>query len=360
MKSVQGKVAKLARTVANSGYGSLALDRLARQTCEVMESDGSSIVARDRSRPALAVTVAGCGADADRVGSRHRAGTGIASEAMSCGRPAVRNTPSGAARGRRFARRASAAVPLVWAGAVHGALVTEAHNPWRRFGAGDLEVLQELADLTGAALRHADRGLRLLARLDERICTFAEAIDERDGYTADHSRAVLELSWRLGERLSLELPDLFELELAALLHDIGKIAVPNAVLNQSRGLDAVEEELVQRHPVYGAELLSTVPGLEPIATIVRFHHERWDGRGYPDGLAGERIPLASRIVAVADAYDAMTSTRPYRGALSTEAALRELRAGGGLQFDPQLVEMFQEVLLEQRPGTSRNPAKEAA
>jgi HD-GYP domain-containing protein (c-di-GMP phosphodiesterase class II) len=150
----------------------------------------------------------------------------------------------------------------------------------------------------------------------------------------------------VGERLRLSLPDLLELELGALLHDLGKVRVPDRVLSKPGPLDPAERELVNRHPVWGAELLEQVPGLEPVATIVRFHHERWDGTGYPDGLPRDRIPVASRVVAVCDAYQAMTSARPYRAALPPAAAAYELRTGAGTQFDPALVDCFVEVLQE--------------
>ena len=150
----------------------------------------------------------------------------------------------------------------------------------------------------------------------------------------------------VGERLRLSLPDLLELKLGALLHDLGKVRVPDRVLSKPGPLDPAERELVNRHPVWGAELLEQDSGLKPVATIVRFHHERWDGTGYPDGLGRDRIPVASRIVAVCDAYQAMTSARTYRAALPPAAAAYELRTGAGTQFDPALVDCFVEVLQE--------------
>jgi putative nucleotidyltransferase with HDIG domain len=161
-----------------------------------------------------------------------------------------------------------------------------------------------------------------------------------------HSREVAAWAWAVGERLRLGRPDLLELELGALLHDLGKVRVPDHVLSKPGPLDLAELELVHHHPVWGAELLEEVPGLARVATIVRFHHERWDGSGYPDGLRRDRIPLGSRIVAVCDAYQAMTSARPYRAASPPAAAAHELRAGAGTQFDPALVDCFVEVLQE--------------
>jgi putative nucleotidyltransferase with HDIG domain len=167
-----------------------------------------------------------------------------------------------------------------------------------------------------------------------------------DRGTAFHSREVAAWAGVIGERLGLGPTDLAELELGALLHDLGKARVPVRVLSKPGPLDPAERELVNRHPAWGAELLERVPGLEKVAAIVRFHHERWDGTGYPDGLRGDRIPMASRIVAVCDAYQAMTSERPYRPALPPAAAAHELRAGAGTQFDPALVDCFVGVLQE--------------
>jgi diguanylate cyclase len=148
----------------------------------------------------------------------------------------------------------------------------------------------------------------------------------------------------VGERFGLSPAALAEIELAALLHDIGKVRVPDSILNKPGALTEDERAVMNRHPVWGAELLARVPGLEPVATIVRFHHERWNGGGYPAGLAGTRIPLTSRIIAVCDAHHAMTSDRPYRAALSQAHALAELRAGAGTQFDPVVVADLEAVL----------------
>ena len=176
----------------------------------------------------------------------------------------------------------------------------------------------------------------------------ADSIERRrfERGTASHSSAVAAWARVVGERLGLGPRDLLELGLGALLHDVGKVRVADRVLSKPGPLDSAEREQVSQHPVWGAELLERVPGLERVATIVRHHHERWDGTGYPEGLRGNRIPVASRIVAVCDAYEAMTSPRPYRAAWPPAAAAYELRAGAGTQFDPALVDCFVEVLQE--------------
>jgi HD-GYP domain-containing protein (c-di-GMP phosphodiesterase class II) len=144
----------------------------------------------------------------------------------------------------------------------------------------------------------------------------------------------------------VEPAELAELRLAAPLHDLGKIRVPSSVLLKPGPLNARERAVINHHPVWGAELLACVPGVEVVASIVRFHHERWDGSGYPDGLTGERIPLSSRIIAVCDAYHAMTSDRPYRRAISAEQAFGELRANAGTQFDPRIVDALETAVAQ--------------
>jgi HD-GYP domain-containing protein (c-di-GMP phosphodiesterase class II) len=148
----------------------------------------------------------------------------------------------------------------------------------------------------------------------------------------------------VGALLELEPVSLLELEFASRLHDVGKIQVPDAVLNKPGPLDSDEYEVIQRHATWGAETLSRIPGLEAVATIVRFHHERWDGSGYPAGLSGARIPLASRIISACDAYGAMTVDRPYRLALSPREATSEIHAGAGSQFDPAVVAALMDAL----------------
>jgi HD-GYP domain-containing protein (c-di-GMP phosphodiesterase class II) len=136
---------------------------------------------------------------------------------------------------------------------------------------------------------------------------------------------------------------------AAELHDVGKIAIPEEILHKPGPLDELEWELMRKHTLIGERILGAAPAMAPIAAAVRWSHERWDGAGYPDGIAGEEIPLAARIVFVCDAYDAMRTSRPYRRAISREQAIAELRRGAGSQFDPRIVEIFCSVLPPDEP-----------
>ena len=169
-------------------------------------------------------------------------------------------------------------------------------------------------------------------------------MDLSDPATSEHGRDVAELVPRVGSLLGISGEDLEALELAARFHDVGKIAVPEEVLGKPGPLDDDERRLMACHVEWGAEILRHLPGCEPIARFVRHHHERYDGRGYPDGLRGEEIPLASRVIATCDAYGAMMSDRPYRAALEPDRAMRELVEGAGTQFDPRTVSAVLETL----------------
>ena len=179
-------------------------------------------------------------------------------------------------------------------------------------------------------LRDAYRGTAFL---------LGDVVEADDSYTGVHSRDVVELAVRVGGELGLGAREQRDLEFAALLHDVGKVRVPNSIINKPGPLSAAERKVMERHTVEGERLLLRVGGLlGEIGRVVRSCHERWDGEGYPDGLAGEEIPLLARIVSCCDAYNAMTSDRAYRQALPVDQAVAELRAGSGTQFDPRVVD----------------------
>jgi HD-GYP domain-containing protein (c-di-GMP phosphodiesterase class II) len=181
---------------------------------------------------------------------------------------------------------------------------------------------------------------RLQGQTQDAMIAMADAIDARDPYTAQHSQRVTEISVRIAEVYGLRAQEIDRVELAARVHDLGKIGISDAILNKPGRLEEHEWDLMKAHPVIGEQLLGPYRQFRHESAIVRHHHERWDGRGYPDAVRGNDIPIGSRIIAVADAFDAMTSDRPYRKALSNDIAVDEIRKGALSQFDPQVVASF--------------------
>ena len=176
------------------------------------------------------------------------------------------------------------------------------------------------------------------------ILTIIRILEYHDPYTKGHSKNVANLASILAEKLGLSDEMIKKTYWAALVHDIGKIVIPSSILNKEGKLTIEEFEVIKKHPVYGHDFLSTSSDLRELAKYVLYHHERWDGNGYPSGLAGEDIPIISRIITVVDAWDAMTSDRPYRKGLSFEKAKSELIEHSGMQFDPNIVKKFIEII----------------
>jgi putative two-component system response regulator len=171
----------------------------------------------------------------------------------------------------------------------------------------------------------------------------------KDAYTGEHSNMMVDLAELLAQRLGLSETEITGIKLGALLHDVGKIGIPEDILRKPGRLTEEEMSIMRRHVDYGDEALEGLPHMETVRSVVKSHHEWWNGGGYPSGLYGERIPLGARIVAVVDAYDAMTSDRPYRPHLVEEVAIARLRAGVGTQFEPMIVEHLANCLVDYNP-----------
>src|SRR5205823_13427717 len=240
-------------------------------------------------------------------------------------------------------RRELLLAPMRWEPDGLGAVVVAAKDEWSSFGERDLRLARGVADITSLALGNARRFDELERAYLSTVEALANALEAQDEYTGDHARALAEMALAVGYELALDPDRLKILELAALFHDIGKIGVPSEIIRKPGPLTAEERRIMNKHPEIGEQILAPVPFLQPIRPIIRACHERWDGNGYPDGLAGDAIPLVARIVCCCDAFSAMTTDRSYRAALTLEAAIAELHANAGTQFDPDVVAALVEI-----------------
>lgn len=191
-----------------------------------------------------------------------------------------------------------------------------------------------------SALRLKELEEKLLATHKSVVCALNQILDLKDLNTGVHSTRLAELALRVAQDLGVEECNLRQLEVAALLHDIGKVGVPDSVLNKPGRLTAEELALVRKHPEYGWAIVHLFPDLEEASLMILHHHENYDGTGYPGGLERDQIPFGARIVSVIDAFDAMVSSRPYRQGMPFEEAMRRLKAASGTQFDPEVVTRF--------------------
>ncbi|MDG0812206.1 HD-GYP domain-containing protein [Cohnella rhizosphaerae] len=247
-----------------------------------------------------------------------------------------------------------------WAGAV------EVSKDWTAQRAKILHISLTIVGLLAAgmtllffSLRHIFlRSSRVIARqnkalsdmlerehrtYDESLQAMSSALDSRDNETQGHSLRVTAYAWLLGRQMGIEGEQLEMLYRGALLHDVGKIGIPDAILRKEGPLDEMEWAIMRTHVNMGVRMLAHIEFLRPALDVVRYHHERWDGLGYPEGLSGEQIPLCARIFAVCDTYDAITSDRPYRPSKSHETAIEEIKKFAGTQFCPAAVEAFMQL-----------------
>lgn len=229
-------------------------------------------------------------------------------------------------------------VPLRTTDEILGALYVDSLSGAARFSEPDLELLAAIGNQAGVAMHR----VRLLGELErlllDTIKAIAATIDARDGYTHRHSERVAAVTAQLGRELGLSERERETAELSALLHDVGKIAVPDSILNKPGKLTAAEYAEMQKHPTHGARILENIQSATVKAVLpgVQYHHERWDGSGYPEGLKGDAIPFLGRLLGVADFYDALTSARSYRGAMPPAEVIRLVEEGAGRHFDPAI------------------------
>ncbi|MEA2448333.1 MAG: hypothetical protein QOG63_265, partial [Thermoleophilaceae bacterium] len=227
-------------------------------------------------------------------------------------------------------------------GRVWGVLNVE-HVATHAFDGDDAVFADLVAAHVGAALDRARLRDELEGTLMTTLAALCDALEEKDAYTAQHAGVVGDLSEEVARRMGLAGAELRTVRYAGLLHDIGKIGIPTEILTKPGALSDLEFAMMKQHTLIGQRILERIPYFADVHEPVRWAHERWDGKGYPDGIAGSDIPLASRIICACDAFHAMTSDRPYRQAMEVGAAVEELRRHAGTQFDPDVVDVLVEV-----------------
>jgi putative nucleotidyltransferase with HDIG domain len=292
--------------------------------------------------------VAAVGYPADVVSSaRIRRGQGITGEVFRTGIPRLIDDVTlvpdyipGIVGGR-----CEMACPLMSRGRTLGVLDAEGAEP-ACFSEQQFVLFSIFASQAAVAVRNAQMLERTQITYYQTISSLASALEARDSYTRGHSERVTNISLAVASRLGLGARDLDVIRQAGILHDIGKIGVPDDILKKESSLSSEDRHKIEDHPQYGNTILSQLRFLREASRAIIAHHERFDGKGYPAGLAGSDIPIVARILAVADSYDAMTSDRPYRQALSKHLAREELIANSGLQFDPDVVRAFLSVIDE--------------
>ena len=322
--------------------GAIDLDRLAALACEVLDVEMSAVLVRAPDDPRCLITAGEAGVSLR--GQRWAADAGVAGMVLSRAEPVAVHE-----YGRLDARiggdqtlglHTAAAAPLMVHRALRGTLSVGTTDPDRRLTGGDLELLGALAELVAAALAQPG-GPDERDSVRSQIEGLAAAMEAREPDERRRTSALTALAGRLADRLmGDDERGRGELQIAARLHDVGMLRVPSAPLRKPGALAGDQRRLIDEHPAWGCDLLAEIPGLQGVAAIVRFHHERWDGTGYPHALAGERIPLPSRILAVAEAWTAITFGRPHAPARSPEHAVEELRRDAGAHFDPAVIDVL--------------------
>jgi putative nucleotidyltransferase with HDIG domain len=230
--------------------------------------------------------------------------------------------------------------PLDTGSDVVGAVYLDSASAAEAFGEHDLDLLTAIARQAAVAMHRAQLIEELEGLFVRAVETLVATVEAKDIYTYGHSARVSKLARQIAEGLGMADDELERIKVAGLLHDVGKIGIPESILNKDGKLTDDEWQYIRSHPAIGESIIRQLGSrrLDEVRRIVRHHHEKLDGTGYPDGLSGEAIPLGARVMAVADAYDAMTSNRPYRSPMSSEAAIEELRRHAGTQFEAPAVE----------------------
>jgi HD-GYP domain-containing protein (c-di-GMP phosphodiesterase class II) len=254
----------------------------------------------------------------------------------------------------RYETKSFVSVPLRGKSKTIGVLNINAAREIKSFDDRDVRLLTILADQAAMLFDNLELYKGIQGFYFEMINTLARMIDAKDSYTHDHADRAYKYAVRIAQNMKLPEAITTHIGYAALMHDIGKIGIEETILKKPGKLTPEETAIIRQHPQIGNKIISPVTFLAPVAPMVLYHQEWYNGNGYPEGLSGEEIPLGARIVAVIDSYDAMTSDRPYRKSLSQEYAINELQKGAGIQFDPNIVNVFIDVLQNEKKAQVKN------
>ncbi|MBN1823476.1 MAG: GAF domain-containing protein [Endomicrobiales bacterium] len=329
--------------------------------CRLIRSDAGSLMLLNHETNELTIAASKGLSEEVIETTKMKLGEGIAGRVAQTGKAIFVEDIESDARflrtnAKHYSSKSFICVPLRVKNRIVGVLNVNSCEKNRIFEERDVRLLTILADQAAITFENIELYDNLQNFYLEMVQTLARAIDAKDSYTHDHADRARHYARLIGKKLSLPEPMIRHIEYAALMHDIGKIGIDETILHKTGKLTNEEREIIKKHPAIGNRIIAPVAFLSPVAPMVLYHQEWYNGQGYPEGLVGEEIPLGARIVAVIDAYDAITSDRPYRKALSKEVAIKELKKGSGTQFDERVVKAFLEILEEE----DREPAKAEA
>ena len=320
------------------------LDTVMQKAEEVMDAEASSVFRIDERRKDLYfITARGeKGKEAKEI--RVPMGKGIVGWVAKHGKPLLvpdvrkdRRWFRGVDEKTKWVTRSIVAVPLIVKGKVIGVAEVLNKKRGRHFDKGDLELFAALGNQIAIAVENASLYSDLDNLFLSSIRAIVEAVDAKDPYTRGHSGRVVEYALMIGRAVTHNKDKLKEIEISSILHDVGKIGIPDRILGKPGRLTRREERYMERHPEFSAAIIEPIEMLKKLTANILHHHERLDGHGYPSGLKDKEIPFVARIICVADAFDAMTTDRPYRRRKSRRAAFQELKRHSGTQFDERLV-----------------------
>ena len=335
---------RLSSTIGSERQINRLCEKTAEEVCRTIGASSVTILLRDEVTGDLVTTAS---SDDMTIGGHHprvKAGDGLLWQVMKTGKPL--HLPGIAAAGEFAGTRAAQpgmAVPIRTSEKTLGVIYACGGSKGHEFSPRDLDLLHGIATQAAVALDNATLYHDLENLFVGIAWSFAAALDAKSPWTAGHSKRVTQYAVAIAEELGQGSEFLKSVQTCGLLHDIGKIAISEKILDKRGAISYQERRTIASHAVQGAKILEHIDTFQPLLPGIRHHHERWDGSGFPDGLLKEEIPLLARILAVADSYDAMTSDRPYREKRSRAEAIAEIEKCAGTQFDPRVVASFIEV-----------------